>query len=311
MAMEKNQTFYATCPVCSSAYKPWRSKQVGEQQYRMDVCQSCGYCFVNPRPSLAFLIDYYSTFGHGDAEIAQEKPTLESLQKRERNVPNSTLDAKCLVRTIQSLANRSSAARRISKRFLDVGCGYGFFSHEAQRAGFEVQALELAAIERQIAHQMTGLDPTASSFEEYVCDPASLEVVLMSQVLEHVLDVNLWIDKAYRLLEPGGILALALPNYGSLIRKLLQERDPFVCPPTHLNFFNPRSLSRLLRKHGFEVEKVEWVSRLPKSSFEKRCPGFAKQILPFVHLGTSLALNAIDLIRLGMVIRVYARKKSQ
>ncbi|MCY3005772.1 MAG: methyltransferase domain-containing protein [Planctomycetota bacterium] len=310
MAMEKDQIYYSSCPGCSCAYKPWRSKQVGEQQYRMDVCQSCGYCFVNPRPSLAFLMDYYSTFGHGDAEIAQDKPTLESVQKREKSFPNSTVDAKCLVRTIQSLANSSGGSARISNRFLDVGCGYGFFSHEAQRAGFEVQALELAAIERQIAHQMTGLDPTASSFEEYVCEPSSLGVVLMSQILEHVLDVNLWIEKAHRLLVPGGILAIALPNYGSITRKLLQERDPFVCPPTHLNFFSPRSLSCLLRKHGFEVAKIEWVSRLPKSSFEKRCPSFARPLLPLVHFGTSLALQAIDLSRLGMVIRVYGRKKS-
>jgi hypothetical protein len=120
----------------------------------------------------------------------------------------------------------------------------------------------------------------------------------------------LWVDKAHRLLEPGGILAIALPNYGSITRRLLQERDPFVCPPTHLNFFSPQSLSSLLRKHGFEVEKIEWVSRLPKSTFEKRCPGFARPILPLVHLGTGLALQGIDLSRLGMVIRVYGRKKS-
>lgn len=310
MATDKDQTYYSACPVCSSTYKAWRSKQVGDHQYRLDLCQGCGYCFVNPRPSLEFLMDYYATFGHGDAEIAQEKPTLESVQERERMFPNSTVDAKCLVQTIQLLLTRSAAAQRVSKRFLDVGCGYGFFSREAQRAGFEVQALELAQIERQIAHRMTGLDPTASSFEEYVCEPSSLGVVLMSQILEHVLDVNLWVDKAHRLLEPGGILAIALPNFGSITRRLLQERDPFVCPPTHLNFFSPRSLSSLLRKHGFEVEKIEWVSRLPKSTFEKRCPGFAKPILPLVHLGTGMALQGVDWSRLGMVIRVYGRKKS-
>jgi 2-polyprenyl-3-methyl-5-hydroxy-6-metoxy-1,4-benzoquinol methylase len=194
------------------------------------------------------------------------------------------------------------------QRILDVGCGYGFFSKEALGAGFDVQAIELATNERKIAQEMTDLSPAATSFEEYQCEPESLGVVLMSQILEHALDVNLWVDKAHRFLQKDGILAIALPNYGSVVRKVLQERDPFVCPPTHLNFFNPRSLSMLLGKHGFKVEKVEWVSRLPKSSFEKRCPRFAKPLLPLVHFGTTCSLGLIDLGRLGMVIRVYGRK---
>lgn len=40
-------------------------KKGGDKMYNLDLCNSCGYSFVNPRPSLAFLMDYYSSFGHG------------------------------------------------------------------------------------------------------------------------------------------------------------------------------------------------------------------------------------------------------
>ncbi len=303
MSSQTDQTRYESCPVCASSFKPWRSKKGGDHLYHMDRCNACGYCFVNPRPSLEFLMQYYSTFGHGDGDAAKEPPKLSAVIERERVFPNSTVDAKRLVATIRALSRPAT-----SNRFLDVGCGYGFFSKEALGAGFDVQAIELATNERKIAQEMTELSPAATSFEEYQCEPESLGVVLMSQILEHALDVNLWVDKAHRFLQKDGILAIALPNYGSVVRKVLQERDPFVCPPTHLNFFNPRSLSMLLGKHGFKVEKVEWVSRLPKSSFEKRCPRFAKPLLPLVHFGTTCSLGLIDLGRLGMVIRVYGRK---
>ena len=98
-----------------------------------------------------------------------------------------------------------------------------FFSKEALGAGFDVQAIELATNERKIAQEMTELSPAATSFEEYQCEPESLGVVLMSQILEHALDVNLWVDKAHRFLQKDGILAIALPNYGSVVRKVLQE----------------------------------------------------------------------------------------
>jgi len=80
-------------------------------------------------------------------------------------------------------------------RFLDVGCGYGFFSNEALDAGFDVVALELARNEREIAKKMTGLSPVSSSFEEFEYDRESLGVMFMSQILEHALDVNLWSKK--------------------------------------------------------------------------------------------------------------------
>lgn len=304
MSNEREAIRYEVCPVCDSQIHRWREKRGAGDRYNMDVCSGCGYCFVNPRPSLDFLMEYYSTHGHGDAGAAADPPTLQTVLERERTFPNSTLDAKRIVKTITQLKKSSS-----SNRFLDVGCGYGFFSAEALRAGFDVQAIELATNERKIAQELTGLIPVASSFEDFRGESEAFGAVLMSQILEHALDVNLWIEKSRECLAPNGILAIALPNYGSLFRRVLQEKDPFVCPPTHLNFFSPRSLSALLRKHGFTVEKVEWVSRLPKSSFEKRCPGFAKPVLPLVHFATGLSLGLVDRMRLGMIICVYGRKK--
>ena len=81
-------------------------------------------------------------------------------------------------------------------------------------------------------------------------------------------------------------------------------------PPDHLNFFNPNSLTKLLECHGFKVEKIQWVSRLPKSAFEKRVPKFAKPLLPIINMASSIVLKVIDLLHLGSIINVYARKIS-
>ena len=130
----------------------------------------------------------------------------------------------------------------------------------------------------------------------------------MSQILEHALDVNQWTKKAYALLRDSGMLVVALPNFDSIFRRVMQENEPFICPPAHLNFFNPTSLTNLLEKHGFKVEETQWVSRLPTTTFEKRLPGFIKPALPLVSAVSDATLKVIDTLRLGMIINVYARK---
>ena len=296
---------YASCPICNALIKSWRVKKVGNSSYKLDLCLECGYSFVNPRPPLSFLMDYYSSFGHGHDGSGGETPNLKSVLTQEQNYPNSTIDARRLIRTIKSLTKKAH-----SGKFLDVGCGYGFFSKEALGAGFEVVALELAKNEREIAKEMTGLNPVACSFEEFESMPESISVVLMSQILEHAFDINFWIKKANNILVNDGIIAIALPNYGSVFRLVMQEREPYICPPAHLNFFSPDSLSRLLEKHGFRVEEIQWISRIPKSAFEKRLPKFMKPLLPIISVVSSSSLKAIDAVHLGMIINVYGRKIS-
>jgi SAM-dependent methyltransferase len=296
---------YMRCPVCASPIKTWRVKVVERESYNLDICGSCGYAFVNPRPSASRLMAYYASVGHGNHGAEKKAPSAQSVLAGEQNDPNSTLDARRIVNTVKSLGHKGPG-----ERFLDVGCGYGFFAREAAAAGFDVLALELAEREREIAKELTGQKPMACSFEEFDCAAGSFSVVCMSQILEHAGDVDLWIEKANRALVNGGILAVALPNFGSLIRRTLQERDPYLCPPAHLNFFNPGNLSNLLEKHGFKVETLQWVSRLPKSTFEKRLPPLGKPLVPVIGGVASVFLKMMDALHLGVMISVYGRKVS-
>jgi hypothetical protein len=130
----------------------------------------------------------------------------------------------------------------------------------------------------------------------------------MSQILEHALDVNEWIAKAGDLLMDKGILIVGLPNFGSIFRKIMQENEPFITPPTHLNFFNKKSLSTLLEKHGFVVEKVQCVSRVSKKAIMRRIPNRARSITPFLQYNIKALFNVIDTFNSGMIINIYARK---
>lgn len=293
---------YSHCPVCGSKSEFWRMKQTSHGQFRIEWCQACRYAFVNPRPSFEELKAFYSGQEHGEGTLL----TADMLLDQEKTAPNVTIDAARIVQTMRQFLTSQATQ---SLRFLDVGCGYGFFSSEALHQDFDVCALELDIQERQIAQQLTQIEPVPLPFEDFQASPQSFSGILMSQILEHAHDVNFWMSKAHTLLSQHGILAIALPNFDSIFRRILQERDPYLCPPQHLNFFTEQSLTALLKKHGFKVLRVQWISRFPIQTFIRRFAIIGSFGIAMIRPFINTLLQPVDWCRLGMILNVYATKE--
>jgi hypothetical protein len=107
----------------------------------------------------------------------------------------------------------------------------------------------------------------------------------------------------------GGVLIVALPNFQSIFRKILQENDPYICPPNHLNFFDCHNLTDLLKKHHFTVEIKQHISRIPAQSFEKRLSFLGKPGISAIHRASSMSLRLFDILHMGMMVNIYAKKQ--
>lgn len=286
-----------SCCVCDSKVRLWKSLSSKKGVYYILLCKNCRFAFAYPRPKLSSLFDLYLT-----SRCGVERPiTYDSIINEENRNPNSTIDAERMIDKIKEMLEANNI---LSRNFLDVGSGYGFFSKKALEKGFDVTAIELAETEQEITRRMTGLDPLAVSFEDFTGNSKLFSAILMSQVLEHALDVDKWIDKASSLLVPGGVVAIALPNFDSIIRILFGTKDPYICPPIHLNYFTKNSLSKLLIKHGFEIIYCNFRSRVSKDAVSRR---FTKTIGSFIPIDSILRLA--DICGVGMFINMYAVKK--
>jgi 2-polyprenyl-3-methyl-5-hydroxy-6-metoxy-1,4-benzoquinol methylase len=297
----------AACPVCEAAapdVQRWGQKDRVGQTFLFDRCARCGFVFVNPRPTVQSLIAHY-TFN--PAHVAEPVVAANELE-RERYWPNATRAARRLIGTMLKLR----PAPGTPGSMLDIGSGSGFFAREAVRRGLSVTALELDETSRQCTREIAAVEPINVAFEDYTPSEPSFrgfDYILMSQVLEHAHDVNAWVAKAARLLTSGGVLAIALPNFDSIFRRLLAMRDPFFIPPEHLNYFNRRSLSRLCEKHGLRVAEMQDNTQLPRDLLAKRLPKALR--VPGEAMGVIMhhAVNAATSItRCGMFLSVYAVK---
>ncbi|MDP8255225.1 MAG: methyltransferase domain-containing protein [Candidatus Alcyoniella australis] len=159
----------------------------------------------------------------------------------------------------QSMVNARRRLRWIARlggptqgRLLDVGCFDGAVTAAARRLGFEVTGLEPFAPAAEAARSNYGLNVIVQDVEHAEFADESFEVISLIHVFEHLPQPHLALERMVRWLTPGGVLALELPDSGSIWARLLGRgwRQYII---DHLRFYNRRVLLEMLRSHGLEV----------------------------------------------------------
>ena len=133
-----------------------------------------------------------------------------------------------------------------ARRALDLGCGDGAVSaaiRADQLTLADVSAVALARAHARLPEcEAVELQPDAPlPFPD-----GSFDLVVCTETLEHVRDLQLLLSEVRRVLEPGGRLAVTTPAH----RRLIAVPDPL---SPHLRFLTKRSLRALLDGMGFEI----------------------------------------------------------
>jgi 2-polyprenyl-3-methyl-5-hydroxy-6-metoxy-1,4-benzoquinol methylase len=160
-----------------------------------------------------------------------------------------------------------------AESFLDAGCGDGRYLAALGGAARRVAGVDLSAriLETAAATaRQSGVEPElhAASLEALPFDEAAFDVVLCSQVLEHVVDVEAAARELARVLRPGGVLVLSTDNARNHVSQVLNAPRRVVVYLLGLRGARRRvespaqpyttaSLEALLRTAGFDVEHVE------------------------------------------------------
>jgi SAM-dependent methyltransferase len=148
------------------------------------------------------------------------------------------------------------------RRLLDVGCAAGYFLDAARSRGWNVAGLELSAYSVQLARRLA-----LEVFEASILAPPPLPVfdaITMWDTIEHIARPDIAVQKARRLLRPGGVLVISTGDRRSFVARALGRRWRLMTDPTHKFFFDEPTLSSLLAAAGFKVQSVsrpgKWVS---------------------------------------------------
>ena len=167
-------------------------------------------------------------------------------------------------------------------RLLEIGCGEGWFLKAALAAGYDARGLEFsqAGLKRfnpELAERVTFGDAFAE-LDRLTQAGAAVEACVMEHVLEHVVDPEGLLARLPAILAPGGVVAITAPNDFSAVQLKAKalghiDKDFWVAPPQHLNYFDADSLPRLLGRMGFEVVggfasfPIDWFLFHPGSNY--------------------------------------------
>ena len=142
---------------------------------------------------------------------------------------------------------------------LDVGCGSGIFSKIMQENGYFPIGLDIStvALEKYLSNRLEGI---AADVENAMpIKDCSVDIVWLSEVIEHIKNYDNLLNEIYRVLKPGGKLFLTTPNSAFFVYRLLYlfgKLPAELQHPHHLRFFNYRILTKLLKEKKFTIEKI-------------------------------------------------------
>jgi SAM-dependent methyltransferase len=166
---------------------------------------------------------------------------------------------------IEEEAGQRASARRALERIelyapergalLDLGCWVGFLLAEARERGWRTLGVEPSRFASGYARGHLRLEVITGELFTASLPPASFQAVTMGDVIEHLTDPGGALDHVRKLLAPGGVVWLALPDAGSRVARVLRRRWWSVLP-THVQYFTRRSISSLLSRGGFEVLEI-------------------------------------------------------
>jgi 2-polyprenyl-6-hydroxyphenyl methylase/3-demethylubiquinone-9 3-methyltransferase len=102
-------------------------------------------------------------------------------------------------------------------RILDIGCGGGLLCEPMARLGAEVVGVDPSETNIEVAklhaaESRVEVDYRATTAEELADAGEKFDVVLNMEVVEHVADVGLFVERCAEMVKPGGIMFVATIN---------------------------------------------------------------------------------------------------
>ncbi len=203
-----------------------------------------------PLPNPAELQEFY-------AELYYQAPQSSSYQESYDEIEISYKKLKC-----DAIIHAVKQHGLIDGEFLDIGAGEGFLLNAARSQGFDVTGLDFSAF--GIGKFFPDLLPRHHAGDIYEslaklrAEKRFFRVCSATNVLEHVIDPDVFLQSVSEVMAPEAVFAITVPNDFSITQNLAMEkgmidREFWFAPPHHLHFFNTENLQTYLKEKGFQI----------------------------------------------------------
>ena len=142
-------------------------------------------------------------------------------------------------------------------RTLELGCASGAFVGALTSAGYQATGQDLSPAVTARAAETFGVPVLSGPLETQDLPDASLDVLILMDVVEHLIDPLATLGTGARILRDDGLLMIQMPNFNPALshEDLLQTEGPFLVQmkaDEHIFLYSRESATALLSRLGFE-----------------------------------------------------------
>ena len=232
------------CPSCESKdSQPFLDVQdfrYSSHVFPIHACKACGLHYTKWLPSASEIGAFYKSESY-DSHRLDNNSLISRLYRFVRKI---------------NIRNKVSWVRRYVKSgtVVDYGCGLGHFLGALIDAGYQARGFEIDEDVRVLAKSELGLSlEPLESFSDL--SDASVDVITMWHVLEHVYDLKKDFEVVVSKIKSGGTLMIAVPNFRSYDGQYYAKYWEAYDVPRHLYHFDKESLINFVEPFGLRLSE--------------------------------------------------------
>lgn len=165
----------------------------------------------------------------------------------------------------ESLRLNFKKRNRLISRYLDasscsmleVGCAYGFYVEEASQHFKTCMGIDVAKNAVEYGKKYRKLELVNGNFLEHDFGENRFDLICMWDTIEHLENPKAFTLRANKLLKKNGLFAFTTGDISALVPRFRGSKWRMIHPPTHLQYFSKKSVSKLMESNGFEIVVIK------------------------------------------------------
>jgi len=251
------------CLLCGHAADLKDSERPGYQspdKFRIYECTSCNTSFSLPRVDAIKI--YENIYKNGSKVPGYDRywKYLEGVKKA-KNPLEYLAENEDIYWSVKEAINVIVHDKGNSK-ILEIGSGLGYLTYALHRAGYSIEGLDISKTAVQMAVENFGDYYICADLFEFANQHAeSYDVVVLTEVIEHIDTPSDFVKSIVKLLKPTGKIIMTTPNKSLFESDIIWKTEN---PPVHFWWFSEDSMRFIARQNQMELNFTDF------SGFYKR-----------------------------------------
>lgn len=268
------------------------------EKFNLIRCRRCGLTYINPRPTKDEIKKYYPS-RYKTRKILKNPVLIEKRLKQYRRKRISLF-----------FKNPWYIDLPIETTVLDVGCGAGDLLLLLKERGCNAYGIDVDEITCTYLSETMNLNVINCDIDNGTSFQAGFfDLVIMRHSLEHLHNPVNVLHEVRRIMKPGGLLIVGVPNIESYVSKITKEKWRDLDIPRHLFHFNQSTITALLYKSGFSIESIHHELKVSSESLKDWMAAVPLPVFILTSIKSTMRIIS-SIVHKGEWIVVKARKNN-